>query len=335
MQKITEKTRRRIIRLIALCLTFICLSSAMAGIVSAEQTEAVSGEKSDFKYAGVRLCLGGMAFGVKLCTEGVLVIGFANLKTENGTECPADKAGIALGDVILSANGTAVSKIADLSGLIEQSQGKEISLAVKRKDKSLTLTLIPIMSDGVYKGGMWLKDSAAGIGTVTFFDPESSSFGGLGHGICDSETGVIMPLKRGIALEAGIGGVVMGKAGHPGELKGYFKPEKLGSVLKNTSCGVFGAYAELPEQAKSKLPVASRNEVKEGKAELLCTLGDDGVKAYEVSISRIERSSHDNKSFVVTVTDKDLMARTGGIVQGMSGSPIIQNGKIIGAVTHV
>ncbi len=335
MNILKNKRRTSAKRLLGLCLALLMFVLATLGTSAADSSEVDVLKGASFKYADVKLCPGGMAFGVKLATEGVLVVSLAKLKTDSGGVSPAEQAGIMAGDVISSANGVDVDRVDSLSEIIRASKGNEISLTLLRKGEQITVGLTPVISDGIYRGGMWLRDSAAGIGTVTYFNPNEKCFGGLGHGICDSDTGVVMPLKRGVALEANIGGVVKGKSGAPGELKGYFRPEKIGAVLKNTSCGVFGAYTSLPCSECNPLPVASRDEISEGKAELLCTLGEDGVKSYEISISKISRQSHDNKSFVITVTDKKLKDRTGGIVQGMSGSPIIQNGKIIGAVTHV
>ena len=190
------------------------------------------------------------------------------------------------------------------------------------------------MNNGEFSLGIVLKDGAAGIGTITYIDPETGLFGGLGHGICDPETGVLMPLRSGSSMKVEIGGVIKGKSGRPGELKGYFLSERTGNVKSNTVCGVFGYFSSIPS-LKDPIPVGNRDELKEGKATVYSTLGDDGIKAYEIEISKIDRGSTDNKSFVITVTDDQLKARSGGIVQGMSGSPIVQDGKLVGAVTHV
>ena len=283
-----------------------------------------------------KLILGGFAFGVRFETKGVLVV-VTSAFTSGGKEVnPAKEAGIKARDIIVAINGKEIGSASDVSGIVESSEGKALTVTVIRDGKELNFSLTPKMddTDKVYKAGIELRDSMAGIGTVTYVDPESGEFGGLGHGICDPDTGVLMPLSRGSAIDVRIGGVVKGKAGKPGEIKGYFLSKRNGNVLSNTECGVFGYFAKIPE-TKTVLPVGSRNEIKDGKAEIYCTLGDDGVCKYEIEISKIDRKSTDNKSFIITVTDKALKERTGGIIQGMSGSPIVQNGKLVGAVTHV
>ena len=171
---------------------------------------------------------------------------------------------------------------------------------------------------------------------MTFICPETFSFGGLGHGICDASSGEIVAMTRGSVVDVTISGVVKGAAGAPGEVKGYFSSGKTGTLISNTDCGVFGMFAEGPRNAVCEpLPVGLRGEVKEGAAYIYCTLDTNKIEKYEIQISAIDRNATGNKCFTVKVTDKALLEKTGGIIQGMSGSPIIQNGKIVGAVTHV
>ena len=337
MQKRKIKTRRSIInRLLCALMATVIIPVLISSTVYAGEIDAMSGKKPTFRYKDTVLCPGGMTFGVKIFTEGVLIVGLSSFKGDGKEYCPASEAGLKPRDIILSANGNEVNKVEEVSKFIAHSGGKTVTFKIKRDGTEKDIEITPQRSDeGGYKAGMWLRDSTAGIGTVTFVDPEGKSFGGLGHGICDVDTGVLMPLRKGTALGASIGGVNKGKSGRPGELKGYFKPEKFGSIEQNTDCGVFGVYAEMPENVSKPIPVGSRDELREGKAEILCTLGDDGIGKYEIKISKIDRDSTDNKSFMITVTDPELKARTGGIVQGMSGSPVIQDGKLVGAVTHV
>ena len=216
--------------------------------------------------------------------------------------------------------------------------GKNATITVKRGNAVLSFTFIPkyCNEDGSYKAGLWLKDSTSGIGTVTFISPETGAFGGLGHGICDANTGNPIPLSRGIVMSVSINGVNKGKIGTAGELKGVFSTKKIGTLTVNSSSGVFGIISldkvDPPEEA---LPVADKSEVKKGEAYIWCTLDNGAPKKYTVSISDIDTSCSTIKNFRVKVTDPALLNTAGGIVQGMSGSPIIQNGKIIGAVTHV
>lgn len=290
-------------------------------------------EKTDI--AEKRLCVGGFAFGVRFGTAGVLVLDTPSVISDGRKLTPALDAGIKVKDIITKVNGTEVNTAESVSMLIESCKdGAEIT--VKRGESEITVKVIPVKEDvtGVYRAGLKLKDSMAGIGTVTYVDPQTGEFGGLGHGICDPETGVLMPLRSGSAIKVEIGGVIKGKSGKPGEIKGYFLSERTGNVKSNTVCGVFGYFSSLPSLGEP-IPVGTRDDVKEGKATVYSTLGGDGVKQYEVEISKIDRTSKDNKSFVITVTDPALKERSGGIVQGMSGSPIVQDGKLIGAVTHV
>jgi len=189
--------------------------------------------------------------------------------------------------------------------------------------------------DGEYRIGVNVKDTMAGIGTVTFITPESGAFGGLGHGICDPYTGEVIPIQRGSVNDVRINNVIKGVEGKPGEIRGSFCASRSGTLLKNTDCGVFGILSSVSSSIQP-MPAADISEVKLGKASILCTLDEQGVKMYEIEIESINNdASSDTKNFNIRINDKSLIEKTGGIVQGMSGSPIIQNGKLIGAVTHV
>ena len=287
--------------------------------------------------AGRMLLPGGMPFGVKLFTEGVLISDVGEVKCGNTVLAPARDAGIRKNDIILSVNGSAVCEACQVSGIVSESGGKTLAIAVKRGDEELMFSVTPVVGDdGSYRMGLTVRDGAAGIGTVTYIEPETGRFAGLGHGICDPESGEPASLTRGAVTGAKIEGVVKGKSGEPGELVGYFSSGKKGVVTANTECGVYGVLCEIPDGLFSE-PVctAEAGEVREGEALILCTTGEDGIGKYTVRISDIVKNGQKTKNFTVTVTDPALLARTGGIVQGMSGSPIIQNGKLIGAVTHV
>lgn len=324
IRKKKESFGRLLRRLCAVISALLLVTALPLGIAATE------GE--DFKYEGLTLCPGGCAFGVKFSTKGVLVVSLSEIKGL----APAKDAGIHPKDLLLKIDGQEVNKVKEVAALVTASEGRPMTVVLEREGKEKTVTLTAVKDEaGQYTAGMLLRDSSAGIGTVTYVDTESGLFGGLGHGICDIDTGVLMPLARGSAMKVRVGGVVKGLAGHPGEIKGYFLAERNGSVFSNTDWGVFGAFSSLPEGISDPLPVASRYEVKEGKAEIISTLGDDGPKHYEIEITKIDREGTDNKNFAITVTDARLKERAGGIVQGMSGSPIIQNGKLIGAVTHV
>lgn len=295
---------------------------------------------------GLRLIPGGMLFGVRFATEGVTVVGYSDPSGDGrkgvSPDNPARRAGLKPKDVILSVDGAALSGAAHLTELIEGSGGKSLLLSVRRGKEILSISLSPVRSpvDGKYKTGIWVRDTGAGIGTVSFILPDSSVFGGLGHGICD-ESGAPIPMRSTALYDVTLTSVSRGAPGSPGELKGYFGSEKQGSLLGNTVCGVFGQFTSSPEElfpslsSAEALPVASRDEIVEGPASVLCSVSGSSVASYSVEISSIRPDSLSSKCFSVKVTDPSLLSLSGGIVQGMSGSPLIQNGKIIGAITHV
>ena len=290
------------------------------------------------EYKDKKVYPGGVPFGVKFYTDGIIVIGFSDVEGNGGKINPAYEAGIRLKDIIIKIDGKDIKRAEELTGLVEGSGGKAIALTYLRNGKEYTVNVTPEFSsaEGRYKSGLWVRDSGAGIGTVTFIDPETLSFGGLGHGICDGETGELIPMDRGSVLGVKINGVNKGTPGAPGEIKGYFSSGKTGTLISNTVCGVYGVFGELPASLPSEpIPVGSCRELKDGEAFIYCTLDNEGPQKYSVTISEINRSATGNKCFTVKVTDKRLIEKTGGIVQGMSGSPIIQNGKLVGAVTHV
>ena len=283
-------------------------------------------------YKNIMLYPGGMPFGVKFFTEGLLVVGMSDI------DCAAYNAGIRIRDVIVSVNGEAIESAEDFVSAVESSGGNPLTIKYKRNGEEFTADVTPQISasDGKYKTGMWVRDSTAGIGTVTFVNPSNNAFAGLGHGICDADTGELMPLMRGVVVDVSISGITKGTAGAPGELKGYFSSGKTGSLIGNQNSGVYGVLLSPPQNIpENQLPIALSDEIKDGNAYIWCTLDKGSPQKYSVSISNIKKGSSDNKNFVVTVTDPALLEKTGGIVQGMSGSPIIQNGRIIGAVTHV
>jgi stage IV sporulation protein B len=255
-------------------------------------------------------------------------------------------------DVIVGVNGKPPICAASLTKAVEESEGKPITLTVKRTVQSrsskkqgggesstteLTVTVTPVksVSENRYKTGLWVRDSGAGIGTVTFILPDSLTFAGLGHGICDGDTGELITMQRGQVTSVTVSGVERGEAGDPGAIKGYFAPGKTGSLMGNTHCGVYGVFSSLPTAADRRLPVGTRRELCEGDATIRCTLDNGTIGEYTVKITSIDRAATGSKCFTLTVTDPALIEKTGGIVQGMSGSPVIQNGKLMGAVTHV
>lgn len=282
---------------------------------------------------------GGVPFGVKFITEGVMVVGFCDVATKDKNVNPSLDAGLRQGDLILKVNDSELCGADELTSVVESCKGKPLKLLCRRDGKDYTTMLHPAYSaaEGRYKTGVYVRDSGAGIGTVTFIIPETFAFAGLGHGICDADSGKLIPMQRGTVADVTINGVVKGLPGAPGEVKGYFSSGKTGSLIGNTECGVYGVMTKLPASVPfdKPVPVGKRDEVQPGKAWLYCTLDVGGVCRYEIEISDIHRDSLSNKCFTVKVTDPALLEKSGGIVQGMSGSPILQNGKLVGAVTHV
>ena len=325
------QTQKKHLRAFSFLLIVVVLFLSATPCISALPTDG------NAKYENLRLSVGGIPFGVKFVTEGVLVVGMSDIPTKSGTENPAREAGLRVGDRIIKIGDRTLLGASELTEIVAKSQSKPLKITYLRAGKTQTATLTPVYSsaEARYVTGLYVRDSGAGIGTLTFIFPETGAFAGLGHGICDAATGKPIPIQRGSVVDVTISGVVRGLSGAPGEVKGYFSSGKTGTLLGNTECGVFGVLAKLPKNLSEPIPVGLRNEVKDGKAKILCTLDENGRKEYEVELSAIQRDATGNKCFTVKVTDKNLLEKTGGIIQGMSGSPIIQNGKLVGAVTHV
>ncbi len=284
------------------------------------------------------LVAGGNPFGIKMVTEGVMVVGTSKVDTCDGSVSPAKDCGIKEGDIILEINGEKINSNEDIQNIVMRSQGNRVVVCVKRDDKTEEIVMYPkySLSEACYKAGLWVRDSSAGIGTITFYDPQSGLFGGLGHPICDSDTGKILPLHSGEVVPVTISGLKKGQEGKPGELIGSFvSGTSIGDLKINNQSGVFGSLDYAPNLS-SPMPMAYRQEIKVGKAQVLTTLKGNTPKAYDIEIERINLKENElSKNMIIKVTDPELLEKAGGIVQGMSGSPIIQNGKIVGAVTHV
>lgn len=279
--------------------------------------------------------LGGYPIGLKLYADGVIVVGTEVVDTANGNVNPAEKAGLEVGDIIKKVNGNVVAKNSDVSDIIEKSAGEGIRFMIKRGKKELEVVFRAefSVSENKYKAGIWIRDSSAGIGTVTFCT-QDGYFASLGHAVCDIDTKATLPISEGECCEAKITGYIKGENGTAGELCGFLENKRTGLVYSNEEKGVYGSFDKVPNE-KMLLPIASKSEVETGEAEIYTTIQDGIVEKYTVSIEHIDKHSSDNKNLTVKVTDAELIRRTGGIIQGMSGSPIVQNGKIIGAVTHV
>ncbi len=285
----------------------------------------------------VALC--GTPFGIKMVTDGVMVVGTGAVTDCNSRAVsPAQTAGIQEGDIILSINGEKISSKKQLTKLVESSAGQPLSLVVRRGEQLTSLHLSPVRSslDNSYHLGLWVRDSSAGIGTMTFYDPNNGCFAGLGHAICDVDTGQLMPLSQGEIVEASIIGVHVGKSGSPGQLQGAFVANRsIGSLYTNSYNGVYGRLMNQPVDAQT-IPMAQCQEVRQGPVKILTTVSGQKPQLFDACIEKLSLSQDEpTKNMVLRITDPDLLELSGGIVQGMSGSPIIQDGMLVGAVTHV
>ena len=279
----------------------------------------------------------GRAIGMKLYTEGVLVVG----KSEISGKTSYEEADIEEGDLITKINHEDVTCTEDIIQKVEKSKGEKLLVTYKREDSEKETTLVPIQTeDQRYKIGLWVRDAAAGIGTLSFYEPTSGTSIALGHGIMDIDTQELIQIAKGNIITTKILSIKKGKKGDPGEMKGTIDTgTDVGIVTKNTEFGVIGKITNksvLGLRDEDKVPVALRSEIQEGKAEILTQLEDGSNQKYEIEIKKIYRNNNENnKSFLIKITDEELLEKTGGIVQGMSGSPILQNGKLIGVVTNV
>lgn len=291
----------------------------------------------------VELYPGGQPVGVKLNTKGVLVVALSDIDAgKEKIASPASMSGIQIGDSILEINKIPIMCCEDALNQINNSKGREIEVLIERNGESLIKKIVPrrSASDENYKIGLWIRDSTAGVGTLTFYDNNKNTFAALGHPITDVDTGSILKVSKGSIVNSSIISVKKGEKGDPGELRGIFINEQspIGSIVKNTNCGIFGSGSRklINENYNKPMKIALRNEIKLGAAKILTTIEGDSPKEYDVEIEKLlQQDNAGPKSMIIKVVDSRLLEKTGGIVQGMSGSPIIQDNRIIGAVTHV
>lgn len=283
----------------------------------------------------------GTAIGMKLYTKGVLVVGMSQISTiSNEKTKPYENSGIEQGDMIVAVNNKEVSTTEELIEEVNKSNGNSVKIKYLKNNETQETSITPVKSKDNYKIGLWVRDAAAGVGTLTFYEPSTNSFMALGHGISDIDTEKIVEISNGELITANIISIKKGEKGNPGEIKGTIDcGNKIGEISKNTNLGVYGNVTNknyLDIDYSNELEVAARNEIKEGKAQIISQLDNDGKKEYDIEIKKIYTTNNeDNKSMLIKVTDENLLNKTGGIIQGMSGAPIIQNGKFIGAVTNV
>ena len=281
--------------------------------------------------------LGGQPFGVKFYNDGVMVIELEEFFNGSHYVCPAKEGGLQVDDVIKKVNGIEIKTNEDLQETATGCGGKGMSFIIERDGKELCKTVKPQANTvGTYLLGAWVRDSCAGIGTVTYYNPDDNYFAALGHGICDRDTGSMMPLGEAEIVGASISSVEKSSTGKAGSLNGYFNDKTLGTVTTNTINGIYGTIIDNSYLNGDKLEIAEFDEIQTGDAQLFTTINGERPESYDLKITSIRNDNpRNNENFVIKVTDKRLLDECGGIVQGMSGSPIVQNGKLIGAVTHV
>lgn len=327
-----------ILRAAALCLTLAMTLWGAGGTArAAELGEAVT--TASFSKQQRMVIPMGRAVGIKMFSDGVMVVGLSELALDAGTTAPAKTCGLRQGDIITHINGTQVDSIEQVRSVLQDLEGAQMSIRATRGDKQVQFTAQAVQCpDGSYKLGAWIRDSMAGIGTMTFCDPDTGLFGALGHSINDIDTALLMPLESGNIMYASVSDVKKGEAGSPGELHGAFQVDRdMGTLYANTPGGIFGTLTdETLTQGLSPVPVAERKEVKTGHATILSNIAENTVEEYDIEITRVyPAGGSDTRELMIRVTDPRLLEATGGIVQGMSGSPILQNGQLVGAVTHV
>ena len=279
--------------------------------------------------------LGGQSIGVDISVDGIMILGFSDFYGEDGKKhCPAKEAGLNEGDIIVSVNGQKVSSASEFSNIVDSCNSKiNVDYTRDGKKYSASITAQKSAEDGKFRLGLWARDGTTGIGTLTFIDPSTNRFGALGHGVTDADTGDLI-IGKGKIYFASVNGIQKGTASNAGELQGYFISSEIGTIDNNTEMGIFGEFYEQSFTGR-QVTAASRQEISTGDATIFCCIDGNDVQEFTINIEKININSYDNKSMVIKITDQDLISRTGGIVQGMSGSPVIQNGKLVGAVTHV
>ena len=278
----------------------------------------------------------GNAIGLKLYTEGVLIVGMSEIEGKR----PYEFSGIKEGDRIISIDNKKIETTEDLIETVNTSKGKEVSIKYVRENSEEVTNITPVQTkQNEYKLGLWVRDAAAGVGTASFYIPSTGMFASLGHGITDIDTGDLITISNGELVSTNIVSIQKGEKGKPGEIKGSIEgSRKIGEVYKNSSFGIFGKVSNKNslKVTESEMEILNRDEIKKGKAQIICELEDGKKEHYDIEIQRIYTANNkDNKSMLIKITDERLLEKTGGIIQGMSGSPIIQNGKFVGAVTHV
>lgn len=281
-----------------------------------EKTDETDNADS-LRMSATYVYLGGYPIGLKLYADGVIIVGTEIVDSSNGNVNPAEKAGLKIGDIIKKVNGKKVAKNSDVSDIIEKSAGEEIHFTVERdkKENEVVFRAEFSISENKYKAGLWIRDSSAGIGTVTFCT-QDGYYASLGHAVCDIDTRATLPISEGECCEVKITGYIKGENGTAGELCGFLENKKTGYVYSNEDKGVYGLFDKVPND-EVMLPIAKASEVKIGEAEIFTTVQDGVIEKYTVNIEHIDKHSGDNKNLIIKVSDAELIRKTGGIIQGM------------------
>ncbi len=320
-------------------------------LVDYQNNSKVSPVENDIKLLGIipvkttsiiqskpkKVSVSGESFGIKLYTDGVIIVGIRDVETDKGKCNPAKEAGLEKGDIIIEINGKKVYSADSVTDILNDNNGNDYKITIKRNGNYKEFLLKPAYSSsqGCYKVGLWVRDSTAGVGTITYYDKSNNTVSALGHPITDVDTNEIMPILDGEAVRATVTKIYKSKAGEAGSLCCEFTNDIIGTLKKNCQSGIYGKYTCTLKNTY-EYEVASPNEIVRGPVQILCTIDSGKAKFYNAQISRISyRENKKGKNMVVKITDDRLLEKTGGIVQGMSGSPIIQNGKLVGALTHV
>ncbi len=322
------KNNKKVQKLIIACFCIVVLIFAYFLLNYKDLVEVYNLSKNvEDKLEDMKISVGGEAVGIKLLATGVLVMGLDRDDTE-----------LRVGDIILMANDNKVESNSQLVEIAKKAQGGNLSLQISRQGSILNTTITQIFDDNAndYKLGLWVKDSSAGVGTITFYDLNSKKFAALGHGVTETKENYILPITAGGITDTTIYSIKKGVSKSPGELKGSITNNIIGQIIGNTDKGIYGQIIDTKVlENKEEIGILPKTKVKEDKATILCTLDDNTKKEYEIEIEKVLLTSSGNKNMIIKITDEELLNKTGGIIQGMSGSPIIQDGELVGAVTHV
>ena len=282
----------------------------------------------------------GKAIGVFMDTDGVMVLGTGYVNNKDNNISEPSEGLLKSGDLILEANGKSLESKEDLMEVVNNSKGEIINFLIQSNGKQKNIDIAPILSkeDNTWKIGVWVRDSTQGIGTVTYYNPNTGNFGALGHGVYDVDTNEIMSVKSGVICMSSLTGIKKGEKGNPGEIIGNSdRADDVGSISINTDFGLYGKIDSEDKEffGNQTMPIALKQDVHEGEAKILSSISENTVKEYKINIESINHKASADKGMIIKITDEELISKTGGIIQGMSGSPIVQDGKVVGAVTHV